>query len=896
MSQRPLYSRSVGTVLALALVLVTTVILFGFGVYNYRTYSDRASGELGEHAQRVANRLAKGTALAMWNMDIQQVREALLSEMAAQPVQSLLIREPNGQAILFGMGRDASWNPVDITEAPTNGEATYARAIISHQGQLLGVIEAGITRRFVQEELRRLVWTSAASTLIVELVIVAILFLVITLLVIQPLAAMQRYAKAVGSGDLSCQEISGVFLGEFGAVKTYLEEMVRSLSASLEDSRRKSLEVAESERRYRSVIQNMQDVYFRTDEAGGLVMLSPSGLRMYGAQSMDELLGKPVEMFYMLTPEREAFRDKLQAEGAVRDFEVAFLRKDGNVLQAAVTASFYRDEAGKALGVEGIFRDITERKRAEQDLANAKAILEAAFEQNPVPMVLVTMPDGNIRIVNGACREFLGIEDEPISLGLPLEKAHFSWQDYAPDGRPVPIEEMPLIRAMAGETTNNELYRVVRKDGQTRWELVCGAPIYGADGSIIAAFIAFPDITERKQAEEALRQSEEKFSRIFEMAPECISFVRLRDSMRIDANAAFEIITGYSREEAIGRSANDLCIWDDRERRREFLARLEADGNVRDFEFMLRRKDGALRRVVSSAQLVPIAGEQCYINVIHDITDERRIQELLIQSEKMMSVGSLAAGIAHEINNPLGIVHQAVQNLILRTNPGQKKNQAAAAALGLEMDKLQGYFKARKIDVFLADIQAAALRSSNIIRSMLNFSRRSESKRQVCDLHRIIEQSVLLASSDYDLKKAYDFKRIGIVQDLEVELPVCSCTETEIEQVLLNLLRNAAQAMAMANPPTPDPRIEIRLRAGKDCVRIEVADNGPGMDLETQRKVLEPFFTTKPPGVGTGLGLSVSYFIVTKGHGGRLWLTSALGQGTTFFIELPTDEEKSRQS
>jgi signal transduction histidine kinase len=234
-------------------------------------------------------------------------------------------------------------------------------------------------------------------------------------------------------------------------------------------------------------------------------------------------------------------------------------------------------------------------------------------------------------------------------------------------------------------------------------------------------------------------------------------------------------------------------------------------------------------------------------------------------------------------------VHQAVQNLILRTSPEQKKNLETAAGLGLPMEKLQAYLKARKLDVFLEDIQAAALRASGIIRNMLNFSRRSESKRQTCDLHRIVEQSVFLASSDYDLKKSYDFKRIEINLDLASELPDCSCTETEIEQVLLNLLRNAAQAMSMAQPPTQAPRIDIRLRAVESGVRIEVADNGPGMDPDVQRKVFEPFFTTKPPGVGTGLGLSVSYFIVTKGHNGRMWVTSSPGRGTTFSIELPKD-------
>jgi PAS domain S-box-containing protein len=387
--------------------------------------------------------------------------------------------------------------------------------------------------------------------------------------------------------------------------------------------------------------------------------------------------------------------------------------------------------------------------------------------------------------------------------------------------------------------------------------------------------------------------SEASFSLIFQMAPECITFVRLSDSVITMANAAFETITGHSARAAVGKDVYELDLWVRPEARQELLRQLKANGQVKVFEYLLRRKDGEERQVVASCQLVTVAGEQCYISVIHDITDQRKIQTMLIESEKMTSMGSLAAGIAHEINNPLGIVHQAVQNLILRTSPEQKKNREAAAAIGLDMDLLQQYLRSRKLDVFMRDIQDAALRASSIIRNMLNFSRRSESKRQLCDMRHIIEQAVFLASTDYDLKKSYDFKNIEIVKDMGAQPPLCRCTETEIEQVILNLLRNAAQAMATANPPTPNPRIDLRLRVVEQSVRIEVADNGPGMPPEIERRVFEPFFTTKPPGMGTGLGLSVSYFIITKGHSGRMWVTSEPGRGTSFFIELPVVREES---
>ena len=131
---------------------------------------------------------------------------------------------------------------------------------------------------------------------------------------------------------------------------------------------------------------------------------------------------------------------------------------------------------------------------------------------------------------------------------------------------------------------------------------------------------------------------------------------------------------------------------------------------------------------------------------------------------------------------------------------------------------------------------------------------------------------------------------MGLLQQC---LPRCGCTETELEQVLLNLLRNAAQAMFMANPPMPTPKIEIRMRALDDAVRLEVADNGPGMEPEVLRKAFEPFYTTKPPGAGTGLGLSVAYFIITKGHRGKMWATSTPGSGSTFHVELLAEPQET---
>jgi signal transduction histidine kinase len=210
-----------------------------------------------------------------------------------------------------------------------------------------------------------------------------------------------------------------------------------------------------------------------------------------------------------------------------------------------------------------------------------------------------------------------------------------------------------------------------------------------------------------------------------------------------------------------------------------------------------------------------------------------------------------------------------------------------AQSIGLDMALLEKYMQDRKILTFVQDMQAAALRAADIIRHMLDFSRRSESRRAVCSLPTIMDRALTLAQNDYDLKKSFDFKQIRIVKDYASDLVPIECTETELEQVFLNLLRNAAQAMTMSDLRSEDPKIVVRLSNLASGVRCEIEDNGAGMPADVMRRIFEPFFTTKPTGIGTGLGLSVSYFIVTRGHGGKMWVESTPGTGTRFVIDLP---------
>ena len=272
---------------------------------------------------------------------------------------------------------------------------------------------------------------------------------------------------------------------------------------------------------------------------------------------------------------------------------------------------------------------------------------------------------------------------------------------------------------------------------------------------------------------------------------------------------------------------------------------------------------------------------------LDDVTDRVRLEEIMIQSEKMMSVGQVAAGMAHEINNPLGGIAQSAQVLLRRLSQDSPANLKAAEEAGCTLAGLRQFLLKRDIMTLLEAMRQGAVRAARIVADMLEFSRRSDSTPANVDLPALMDKAVELCKNDYDLKKKFDFRRIEIRREYQPDMPRVPCSGNQMEQVFVNLLRNAAQAMAENNGDGPGPMITLRARVEQDMARLEVADNGPGMSPEIRRRAFEPFFTTKPQGLGTGLGLSVSYFIVVSNHRGALEVQSMPGAGARFIISLP---------
>ncbi|MBD9482369.1 PAS domain-containing protein [Pseudomonas sp. PDM14] len=272
---------------------------------------------------------------------------------------------------------------------------------------------------------------------------------------------------------------------------------------------------------------------------------------------------------------------------------------------------------------------------------------------------------------------------------------------------------------------------------------------------------------------------------------------------------------------------------------------------------------------------------------IDDITQRLSLEDMMVQSEKMLSVGGLAAGMAHEINNPLGAILHNVQNIRRRLSPDLAKNQTQAVAVGIALDDVTAYLDAREIPQLLDGIQQAGSRAAKIVSHMLSFSRRSHRQMAPCQLPALIDQALEIAGNDFDLADSFDFKTLTIVRDFDANLGPVTATANEMEQVLLNLLKNAAQAIHLRDDDREPGRITLRTRLSPPWAIIQVEDNGIGMPDNVRKRIFEPFFTTKEVGQGTGLGLSVSYFIVTNNHKGQMEVHSQLGQGTCFTLRLP---------
>jgi len=409
----------------------------------------------------------------------------------------------------------------------------------------------------------------------------------------------------------------------------------------------------------------------------------------------------------------------------------------------------------------------------------------------------------------------------------------------------------------------------IQTPGGLRVFLSTKSPLRDAEGRVIGLVGNARDITERKQAEAALREKEENLRTVFRTSPDATNVNRVEDGLYVAVNDGFTRITGWTEAEVLGRSSLELNIWDDPADRARMVAQLRRDGYVQNFEARFRRKDGSVLPGLMSARLITFSGEPMILTITRDITEWRRAEKersrlgaQLLQAQKLESIGRLAGGVAHDFNNILTVI------------------LSCSEALG---DDLARGLPPSAEEV--SEIRSAAERGRELTAQLLAFARKQPSAPVVLDL------GVVARESEGLLRRILG-EDVRLVVDAPPRLWPVRADRGQVQQVLLNLAVNARDAM----PKGGTLAIELRnveaaagSRAGgaaSDQVRLAVRDTGTGIAPEAMIHLFEPFFTTKPQGKGTGLGLATVYGIVTQ-SGGRIHAESVPGQGSTFRIHFP---------
>jgi signal transduction histidine kinase/DNA-binding response OmpR family regulator len=388
---------------------------------------------------------------------------------------------------------------------------------------------------------------------------------------------------------------------------------------------------------------------------------------------------------------------------------------------------------------------------------------------------------------------------------------------------------------------------------------------------------------------ENLQQLEQLFHHVVNSMPSVLIGVD-RQTRVTFWNDEAEKVTAVSAEKAVGVLLSEVFP--------QFTCLEKVEQALVDREIKRLTKvccgDGADQKYIDIT-IYPLLDASSTDGVIRmdDVTDRALLEKRIIQSEKMVSMGHLAAGLAHEINNPLAGIMQNVQVVKNRLDVHPQANKNAAEQTGLSLEAMRLYLGQREISSRLDAVMTSGGQAAKMIENMLSFSRSDDSASLPESLSDLLDRSVELATSNFNLKQKFDFRLIQIRRDYDHSVPLVKCNRAQIQQVFINLLMNGAFFMDIKRQELNrqginyQPRFDLRIVDEAGHVRLEVEDNGPGIDSESQKHIFDPFYTASRKSKGAGLGLSISYFIVCEHHHGNLSVDSTPSERTRFIITLP---------
>ena len=672
-------------------------------------------------------------------------------------------------------------------------------------------------------------------------------------LLVSPVVRLTRHVSALrGQPEAALPRLPSRN-DEIGA----LAEAFSSLFSAL---RERETGLKKSEEKFAKAFQSNPDFIMINRMSDGLIIEVNRGFEILTGYPAAEAVGRTTsELGLWANPEgREQMIERLKVEGSVRDLEARFVARDGSLREVLNSATII--ELDGVPHVIGTSRDITELKRAQEALRRSEERFAKAFNANPNYSSVSRLEDGRFVAVNKGFERLTGWTAQEVLGRSALDIGLWA----------VPAEREELVGHLKadGEWMGFKVH-FRKKSGEIM--LVEGSCVVAEIGGEQQIIGVARDITEVQRAEDALRQSEEKFAKVFHASPDGIMVLHAEDGLILDINESFEKLLERSREEVVGCTVGDIGLWANPKLRNRFIAEVRAKGMVSGYEILMRTKSGRLRDTTVSTVLIDIAGTPCLISIARDVTDQRHAEEeirnLNVTLEQrvrertadleaaMRELESFSYSVSHDLRSPLRAI--------------------AGYARVIEEDHAQRIGAEGRSQ--LQRIVSNAIRMGEIIDDLLDFSRigRAELKRVSIDMAGLARE--VLA----------EMPEAGAGNRMEVSLkamPAVLADRSLIRQVWSNLLSNAVKYSRKQERVA----IEIGGHVEGGEARFYVRDNGIGFDMAYASKLFHVFQRLHRDTAfeGTGVGLAIVARIVQR-HGGRVWAEGIPDQGATFHFALP---------
>jgi PAS domain S-box-containing protein len=711
--------------------------------------------------------------------------------------------------------------------------------------------------------------------------------------------------------------VTRIILSENDIITDESGRVIRMYGTNQDITERKKAEEAliESEERFRSILDNIQDAYMRADKEGTILMASPSAAHMYRFNSTQEMIGTSTPSYFKNSEDRDYAIEELKKHGKFNDYEVEARRNDGTFFWVSQNAQYYYDDQGKIQGSETFVRDITKRKKAENELQDSKSQFQALIHNLQSGVALVD-ETGRFAVVNPSFLRMFGLDSELDILNVNSQDWS-RWEVYGEDNKLLHVDEHPVRKvALTSKPVKNQLVGVC-SPGANRltWMLVSAEPMLDKDGSISMIICTYYDITERKKAEEELKRSEEtarqraeELETLMDMVPAsiflsedpyCLSIVGNKEGNRMyEVEHGIDVSAGTTEGEVL--SVERRFFKEGKELKPEELPMQMA---VKKGEDVLNY---AMDALLPSGKMITMFGNASplfdnngkvrgCIGVYIDITDLKKAEKALKEAHDNLE-GQVEARTV-EIEEAYQIVKESEFKLKETITELERSNNELESFAYITSHDLQeplrsiaSYAQLIKrryegqldsdADEFIEFMVGGAKRLQSMIQGLLDYSRVGTQGEEFKDFN--TEEALNFALSN--LKSSIEECHAEVIYD---SLPVVHADGEQISRVFQNLMGNALKFRKEG----VQPKIHIKaMKEGNEYI-FSVQDNGIGMEKQYSDRIFEVFKRLHPIGEyqGTGIGLAIVKRIVER-HGGRIWVESSLGEVSTFYFTIPITE------